>query len=171
MTHISFQFCQNKKWWAFLSPLIQSVEDADYSHCAIMVATESDIKIYDAEWPKVRQIEFNKFSLTYRIKLSIALPDESDARINEMHLWLMMQVGKWYSLWQLILILIAKVCKPLQRWLGHQNPNGSHDLICTELLADFMKQFYGVTFDKNDDLIDLNDVLLKAKLLGTMSEQ
>jgi hypothetical protein len=171
MTHISFTFCHNHKWWAFLSNIIQDVERTKFSHCAIFVSTETDIDIYDAEFPKVRQVTLGKFLSTYSVVESISLPEESEARLNEMVLWLKLRVGKWYSITQLFFILIYKLCPPLQLWLGHQNPNGNHKFICSELLGDFLHDFYNVSFDKDDDLIDLNDVLNKAKLLRAADDR
>jgi hypothetical protein len=165
MISVAFVFAKNTKSWAIISPLIEKVQETDFSHCEIMIMGENDMILYGSEFPRSRKKPLNKWSEVYRIQHLMVLKEDNQEKLNEMQAWLENQMGVIYGVPQLFAILVGYIWPGLRKRLFKERLNGAHQLICSELLGDFMHKYYGVTFDKTSDLIDLNDVFKAAKKL------
>lgn len=162
---VAFIFVENKRWWAFLSPLIMKVQGTDYSHCAIAITDPNFATVFHSEWPVGYCIDGKRFSKTYKIKHHYSFLVSDKQAVNMMH-WLANQVRKPYSIAQLVLILIYKYFPFTRPVLSKSIINGDSKDICTEFVSSFLVKFFGVDFKKEDDLIDLNDVHSMVKELN-----
>lgn len=161
---IGIVLAENKKWWAFLSPVIMNVSKTDFSHCAVLASDANYSTVYHSEWPIGHSLPLDSWTKIYNIKHYFMF-DVEPAKASEMMLWLSNQVHKPYSVMQLIYILIYKALPFSRPYLQKRLINGDYSDICTEFVASFMEKFFAVDFKKNDDLIDLNDVISVARTL------
>ncbi len=162
---IAFIFVENKRWWAFLSPIIMKVQGTDFSHCAIAITDPNFATVFHSEWPKGYCVGAIEFSKTYKIKHHYSFSVSDKMAVNMMH-WLANQVRKPYSITQLLLILIYKYASFLRPMLAKVIVNGDAGDICSEYVSSFLVKFFGVDFYKEDDLLDLNDVHSMVKRLN-----
>lgn len=160
---VSFVFVENKRWWAFLTPLIMKVQGTDFSHCAIAITDPNFATVFHSEWPKGYCVDGKEFSKTYKIKHHYSFLVSDKMAVNMMH-WLANQVRKPFSVSQLFLILIYKKIPFTRSFLG-KNINGDAGDICSEYVSSFLVKFFGIDFEKPDDLLDLNDVYFMVKRL------
>lgn len=160
---VSFLFASNKKWWAFLSPVIMSVSETDFSHCAILVEWNGKAKIYHSEFPHGYSQEFSDWLKTYTVRHQFSAEGFSDMDSCEIIKWLNKEVTKRYSILQLLLILAYKLIPSQRNRISGWIINGDYRDVCSEFMASFMVRFFGVRFEKSDDVIDLNDVFEMAK--------
>jgi len=160
---ISFLFASNEKWWAFLSPVIMSVSKTDFSHCAILVEWKGISRVYHSDFPSGKSLEYSEWLKTYKVKHKFSAEINSIEERFEIGRWLNKEVIKNYSVLQLILILIYKASPKYRPTISSWIINGDYRDICSEFMASFMVKFFGVRFEKSDDIIDLNDVFEMAK--------
>lgn len=160
---VSFLFASNKKWWAFLSPVIMSVSKTDFSHCAILVEWNGKFKIYHSEFPHGYSQEFSDWLKTYTIRHQFSANVQDLDQAYEIVKWLNKEVVKRYSILQLLLILAYKMIPSQRNRIAGWIINGDYRDVCSEFMASFMVKFFGVSFEKSDDVIDLNDVFEMAK--------
>jgi hypothetical protein len=131
----------------------------DFSHCSF----QFDTLIYESEWPSGRKIEKSKWLKTYKPIHEFSLPYKSQDQLEEMRQWLEIAIHRPYSIWQLVAIGVGLMSSKLRHFLFGHDVNGSSALICTELVAEFYRIFYGYDFKKNNDYVDLADIYKATK--------
>lgn len=150
------------EWWKQPgSYLIKRVDGSSGSHCAIGLDSYAGNRVYEAVFPKSRKLNYgdwlnhNKIVKEYKFKV----PEGREYEVIE---WLDAQVGKWYSVPQLALILTDLIIP------ADYNPiNGHKLLICSELIAiGYLAKFHGSVFNETVDTIGVLDVELECDRLS-----
>lgn len=155
---IKICFGKNDSFWAIGSRIVRSVENNDSSHAWI----EIDDMVFEAVWPKTRMIKKIEHQSHYDTTHEFVFPDYG--KKSEMLQFLYKLMGKRYSTFQLFTIWLGNSCKYLDKQLSDDNFNGKAEIICTELAARFMSEFYQVNFGESFDMIGINDLMNKCKL-------
>jgi hypothetical protein len=130
-----------------------------FSHCSIQL----DQHIYESEFPIGRVIHFADWLKSYELIEAVPLAVNDIHRLHRMNQWLLAKMHRPYSLTQLVAIGVGILSPRLRSWLFGLSINGEGKIICTEYLAEFFIAFYGVDFDKSNDLIDLVDIYEMSK--------
>jgi uncharacterized protein YycO len=141
------QLSKSSKWYKLGSPFLMWADGVPFSHCSILEA-ESGL-VFESVAPKSRKEPLEEWlkhnTVVYSVEVSAS---------DESLLWLNLQLGRPYSLRQLVAIECQKLFKRLKIKLV----NGDKALICTELMAQFLLRYFGVQFSKDPDIISLRDI-------------
>jgi len=144
---IKFILSKSKDWYKFGSPILMWVDGVPFSHCSILHVESSTV--YESVAPESRSEPFDEWLKHNEIVFAV----DCEAPIESIE-WLKTQLGKPYSLRQLVAILAKKIVKKL----SIQLVNGSKALICSELVAKYLISYFGVQFFKDPDIISLRDI-------------
>lgn len=134
------------------SALIREIDHSAGSHVAIELCGIVSRNVFEAVWPKTRCVSSEVFYKENEIVkvYQFAIPQDKQYEVHE---FLLKQVGKKYSIPQLLLILLDYVIpsnfKPI---------NGDSKLICSELAANFLTKFFGSNFSEVSDTIGVRDI-------------
>lgn len=133
--------------------MIMDAENTDFSHVAISFGAF----VYHAKWPKFKVQTWSSFQSEYKVvkQYAFAVPEHKELSVLN---YLEDQVGKKYSILQLIVIGLGLLSKSVERRLRKQKINGHKRLICSEAAATLMTICFGVNFMESVDTIGLRDV-------------
>lgn len=146
-------FSKPKGRFMILADLIRWIQDTPYSHVFFKIENDNlrNHLFYHASGSKVNFMGTNLFfSKNIPIKMFEFEIDEQafykflDAAID--------RVGMKYSLLQLVGFPIATLFR-LKR-----NPFGKKGYVCSELVAEVLKEVRNFSFDKDLSLVDLKDI-------------
>lgn len=155
-----------KQWWAIISRLIQTVEKKTYSHCSILVKTETSEIIYESEVPLSREIPYSKWLESYDPIKFYKMPIKPENQL-EAQLFLKSITGRPYSIIQAILIGIGRYSKPISKWISKVVWNSDRFFECAEFVAVFQTLFCGADYKISQDAIGLKEVEEMSQKLQT----
>lgn len=137
--------------------VIKKSEGTKFDHVAILITDYGIEWVYEAVFPNARKIRLDEWKKTFKIidQYELDLDDLGYLKfISELN----SQVGKPYSLIQLILIWTSNVLGLFESVIRKTIWNGNKALICTELVARPIHYALDYNFNKSFDVIDLNDI-------------
>ena len=137
-----------------MGKFIEWIDGVPFTHVSILVENIDEKMIYESVFPRSKKVSVEDWKKHYKLKYIYQLPSVdvklATSLLEEMR-------GKEYSIFQLILIAVARAFNRFQRYFGN-NINGTKRLICSELVAEFIQKSYNVDFKENIDFISLKDV-------------
>lgn len=166
-------FAHRPARWAIGARVLEAAERVPFSHCYIEIVQGRQRQVFEAVWPKSREISKEEWLKHYEAVHEFRFQAD-DFELHEAVEILNQLVGIRYSVPQLVLIgtqfvfvwtreLLKKLFPTKLRPDFLNGPswdvNGSREIICTELLADFMSKMWGVTWKEDTDFVSLRDVL------------
>lgn len=146
-----------KEWWAIISRLIQFVEKKEYSHCSILVRTETTEIIYESEIPVSRDIPYSKWLDSYKPIKFYKMPVKAENQL-EAQLFLKSLTGRPYSIIEAILIGLGRYSKPFSKLIAGIVWNSDRFFECAEFVACFQTVFCGADYGISQDAIGLKEV-------------
>lgn len=159
---VTFIFCNAITWWKLPgAALIRWADKSPANHMAIMLETYSGQMIYESVIPKARKIKPVFWGKEYAVThtFSYEVPPELHYQVIE---WLEAQVGKKYSISQILFIALATL-SPINRWLNWAILNHEKYLICTEIGSRFKERFMRFQVNESHDKISVSDMLRICK--------
>lgn len=144
--------------------IIRSITGLPFSHVSIWATAPGVTKnledkvnvIYEAVYPKSHIISFEgwrEYNLIVDQKTLPTLYNSLDAVE-----WLYNRTGVNYSLTQILLVYLRIGFKSWRLILNKQIFNADKELICAELVAEFIRTFYLVPFSVSSDLVGLSEI-------------
>ena len=160
---ISILLVNNKTWYgSFGSALIRYVEGTGFSHTALMIEHNEANYVYHATWPKAKRESISAFQETHKLYKKYDFELDQDPLV--VYNYLQIMVGRQYSLAQLLLIYLRRTSSFIHAISGGWILNHENSLICSELNAAFLEDFFNVKFNSKLDSIGLRE--LEAALEG-----
>ena len=150
---VYFLLAKNPAWWAIGARIIEKIEGIEFSHSAVMI----DNVVYESVWPKSRKMNFLEWSNHYKAKFIFGF-DTTEENIELVKMDCEEQMGKEYSIIQLIAIWLGIVFPFFNSWLEKRRWNGQKYLICTELCSDIAFNHFEVGFTQELDNVDLTEL-------------
>lgn len=154
----------NTKWWALLTPVIVYLDRYPASHSWIELDYHGQTWVYESVWPRSRRISKQEHAKIYKTIKMWELPMRHKA-VSITH-YLEERKHIKYSLLQLVIIAFGLFSKPFNRYFEAMGLNESKHLICTELCAYFLRDFYDVEFRESLDTIGLRDLDAAVRTVG-----
>lgn len=155
--------CAKKRGFAPVAWAIMAAENLPFSHVAIHVMKPADEgyksinDVFEAVMPLSRSIKFSRWDADYEIveTFKFAVPKEREKKIMS---WLLNETGKPYSQVGIVIIMMCMLDKVFGRFAESVRWDGNKSLICSELVARFLRKFLYVSFGEKFDTISLRDV-------------
>lgn len=155
-----------KEWWAIISRLIQVFEEKKYSHCSILVKTNTSEIIYESEIPLSREIPYSKWLESYQPIKFYKMPVKPENQL-EAQLFLKSLTGRPYSILQAILIGFGRISKPIAKFISKVVWNSDRFFECAEFVAVFQTLFCGANYEISQDAIGLREIEEMSQKLQT----
>ena len=154
-------FGRRDEFYMVGSQIIRAVEETDYSHAWI----ELDGMVFEAVFPKSHCIKKMDHKYTTTHEFSFFMHDENkSAALN--FLYNLMDIR--YAVSQLFSIFAGYLNRWINKKISKKNINGKSEIICTELCARFLSEFYAIDFKQSFDNVDLKELFYKCKLLDAV---
>ena len=154
MTTCRVLLAKRKQWYAIGSLILRTVEQMDFSHCAI----EIDGLIYESVYPYSRMMKKEQWLKKYEIVHSFE-KNISDELADLMEVWLSNEMmNKEYSIAQLFLIGVTICSKALEKTLIGIEVDGNRRVICTELVGLWLSKFFNKKWTERQDWLSLKDI-------------
>lgn len=160
MNKVYFIFSKSRKWYNVGSWIIRKVENVPFSHVSVMI----DGQVFEAVFPKVREISYKDWLKKYKMTHLFSVNVELD-RLRQIEKRCKSHIGKRYSISQLVMIGLGFLDKGLNSWIESNQVNGSQYMICTELLADVMKNEFNVDLGEVPDTISMSEAFALVEKL------
>ena len=133
MKKVSTIFCNPRAWWKQLgSAVIIWGDKSPSSHTAILVEDENGSWVYESVFPKSRKLPYHEWLRIYKPVESFSF-DVDESLVDYSYLILDGLVDKYYSIGQLVFILLTNTFGWLDRALNFAVINHERGLICTEM--------------------------------------
>lgn len=154
-----------KSWWAIISRLIQFVEKKPYSHCSILIKSETSETIYESEVPVSREIPYSKWLESYDPITFYKMPVKPESQL-EAQLFLKSLTGHPYSIIEALLIGIGRYNKNIAKFISKIVWNADRFFECAEFVAVFQTLFCGADYSISQDAIGLREVEEMSKKIA-----
>jgi len=154
---VSILLVNNKKWWAKpAGMLIKYVEGVSFSHTALMFEHDGSNYVYHATWPQSKRESVSSFQEVHSLYKKYDLEVDADPLV--VYNYLQILLGKKYSVAQLLLIYLRRTYSFIHAISGGWILNHENSLICSELNAKFLEDFFNVKFQSKLDSIGLREI-------------
>jgi hypothetical protein len=170
MKTLTIGFSKAKSKYAILSHLIRLIEGTPFSHVYITWNSSwLDLQvIYHAAGMMVHFTTSEHFVQKALIvdEFEIQLSDEAFKHIIQES---MRKAGSGYSLSQLVYITIFRTCSALKIPTSWIPKNGRKVYVCSELVADILKDNISINFSKDLDFVTPSDIyseLIKHSIIS-----
>jgi hypothetical protein len=163
---VGYHFVKKIKGFTIGGRFIAWAQGTKFSHCSTEIIKDkgSASFIYESVFPKSRKLPLQEWLQTYdpveSYYLEVVDPDEQARIISAAE----RNVGKRYSILQLVGIGIGLVFQLAQKALDNLSINSKKFLICSEFMSEIQKA-QGAKFSDSSDSIDLLEVRAQARKL------
>lgn len=151
-------FGRRDEWYMIASQIVMAVEQTKASHSWI----EIDGVVYESHYPESRRTLRKNYPYTVEKEFHFHLPDE---RYSDVLNFIYKLLGKKYSFFQLAIIAFGNISSLISKQISKEDYNGKHRLICTELCARVLTEFYKIDFGESFDTIGIRDLMHECKML------
>jgi hypothetical protein len=157
MSHkVIIAFSNPKAWHLKLGArLIQFADKTPFSHVALIVQEASGVTVFESVFPRSRKIAYLDWVKRYSIEDSFIVEAENIDILESL-------VGKFYSLDQLVLILITNLFGWVDRVFNYAILNHERGLICTEVASRFLESISLWHVTESHDKIGIADVFKRC---------
>ena len=156
MTGISFILSKRKNPLMIISWIIRFIEGTQYSHCAMCIEENGIEYVYESTMPKGRKILKSEWDKIYEPVYSYHFMLTDEQRHDALSI-LQSIVGKPYSYFQLLLILLELCSSAVKNFIRYLEFNGESRQICTETIAIMLNRVFMVAIPENYDHISLKE--------------
>lgn len=163
---VSYHFAKKIKGFKAGGRFIAWAQGTEFSHCATEIIQSKGAAsfIYESVFPKSRKLPIQEWLQTYQpvesYYIEVLDPNEQARIFSAAE----SNVGKRYSLLQLVGIGIGLVFQVAQKALDKLSINSKKFLICSEFMSEIQKA-QGAKFSDSSDSIDLLEVRAQARKL------
>lgn len=158
MSDIKVVLSRSTSWRKVFTKILLLFEKVNYDHCAIIVDGEYQY-VYEATIPVSKASRLEQWLSSHEIVEEYYLGPATPEKL----VWLRRHLGKRYSIMQLLVMALGIVTNKFDKLIANNSINGSKFLVCTELVALYLAQFHGSTFDETPDTISLIDIKKELK--------
>lgn len=146
---------RNKDPHKIIAKAIRDIEGLSWNHVEILRHdTETGEKrTFGAKYPESRTITLDELLEHYEIEFQIPLVVKVSIEECDKKLYSLM--GKKYSQLQFLLISFSLLWKS---WLPFVKPNLTNELICTEVIGEFLIDCCKIALPKSQEMLTLRDI-------------
>jgi|GEM_PF-3756513 len=149
---------KNRKWYKKpVSNLLMFFEKTNFSHSSILINDGAYQYMFESVAPISQRIMLEEWVKHYEIVDSIKI-DSSFLKSDSSYIFLYSMLGRPYSFKQIFYIAIGIINEAFLHKIKWVDINSKKAMICTELVARFLKYKYDVYLYKSPDLMGLNDI-------------
>lgn len=147
--------CENTSYFKHLvAKAVERSENTDFNHVCFL--SEMNI-VYEAIFPKTRMISFDEWKNHFKVIRTYELRLEPKV-YNAFMKYITEEIGKPYSIWQIIMIYLAQNVHAIQKKIETTLWNGKKALICSEFVAAPLADVLNVKLPQGIDTIGMDEI-------------
>ncbi len=150
-------FFKNRDPYKVFANLIREIEGIDYNHVEIMRrdTDTGETLVYGAVAPISRSQNLTVLEQTHELKKAIEIFPESEEIADFVLKGLM---GKPYSTLQILFIYLKIQFKLVANWLPGVKLNLTNELVCTELVGEFLIDACNYDLGMSQEMMTIEDI-------------